>query len=64
MTLRARHGAAGMMKEIQASMVDFLLAAHGWIQIAPTQGADAIDAQVKSMLDGQVSADAGIILHP
>lgn len=64
MKLRERHGIAAMGKMIQGSMVEFLMTAHRWIEMVRAQGPDAIDARVKSMLDGKIEANEGIILMP
>lgn len=64
MTLRERLGPAGMMSAMQGSMIDFLMAAYGWIKMLPAVGPDAVDARVQAMLDGRVNADEGVILAP
>jgi len=64
MKLRERHGGGGMMKVIGASMVDFLMAAHNWIKMMPAEGPEAIDNRVRSVLDGGVNANEGVVLRP
>lgn len=64
MLLRERHGEKGFLKLVQASMIDFMMAAFAWITIVPSTGPDAIDARVKSMLEGEINADEGVILRP
>lgn len=64
MLLRQRHGEKGFLKLVQASMVEFMMAASNWIKIVRSEGPEAIDARVKSMLDGEVTAEEGVILAP
>lgn len=64
MALRERYGAGEMLARMQASMTDFMLAAHRWLRIVATEGSHAIAARVTSMLDGEVGADEGVILRP
>lgn len=64
MALRERLGSGGMMRAMQGSMVDFLMAAYSWIKMVPAKGPDAVDARVKSMLNGEINADEGVILAP
>lgn len=64
MILRERHGESGFMKLVQASMIDFMMAAFNWIKFQPAQGPDAVNARVKAMLDGEVDAHEGVILIP
>lgn len=64
MLLRERHGEAGLMQLVQTSMVDFMIAAFNWITVLPSEGPQAIDARVKSMLAGEINASEGVILGP
>lgn len=64
MLLRERHGETGLVQLLQASMVDFMMAAFNWIKVLPSEGPEAIDARVKSMLEGEINADEGVILIP
>jgi hypothetical protein len=64
MLLRERHGERGFMKLVQARMIDFMMAAFSWIKMVPSEGPDAVDTRVKSLLEGEVKADEGVILHP
>ncbi|MEM1113327.1 MAG: DUF2855 family protein [Pseudomonadota bacterium] len=64
MLMRERHGEKGFMKLVQASMIEFMLAAFNWIKMLPSEGPEALDARVKSMLEGEIKADEGVILKP
>jgi hypothetical protein len=45
-------------------MIDFMMAAFTWITMVSSAGPKAIDARVKSMLEGEVKANEGVILRP
>jgi hypothetical protein len=64
MTLRERHGQKGVVKLVQAAILDFLMTAYDWIKVVPVEGPEAIDARVKAILDGEIKADEGISLVP
>ena len=53
-----------MMRQMGAAMVDFIVAAQSWIQISESNGPEAIAEKIVAMLDGEVSAQDGIILRP
>lgn len=64
MALRERLGPASMMRAMQKSMTEFLMEAYSWIKMVPATGPEAVDARVKSMLNGDINADEGVILAP
>ena len=64
MLLRERHGEQGFMKLVQGSMVEFMMAAFNWITMVRSEGPIEVDERVKSMLDGEIRANEGIILSP
>ena len=49
---------------VQTAMIDFMMAASGWIKVISVEGPEAVDARVKMILDGEVKADEGISLVP
>ena len=62
--LRERIGSGEMMRQMGGAMVDFIMAAHSWIQISESRGPEEIAERIVAMLDGEVSAQDGIILRP
>lgn len=62
MSLRERYGEREFMKRVQASMVEFMMAAFNWIEVIPAKGKEAVTTRVLSMLDGEVSAKQGVVL--
>lgn len=64
MKLRERLGEANMGRQMQARMIDFMLAAHNWITTVPAEGPQAVEARIKSMLEGEINADEGVVLMP
>jgi type IV secretory pathway VirB2 component (pilin) len=45
-------------------MIDFMMAASGWIQLSESHGPEAMTEKIRDMLDGNVGAEEGIILRP
>ena len=62
--LRERIGSGEMMRQMGGAMVDFIMAAHSWLQISESRGPEEIAERIVAMLDGEVSAQDGIILRP
>ena len=47
-----------------AAMIDFMMAASGWIHLSESHGPEAMTEKIRDMLDGKVGAKEGIILRP
>ena len=62
--LRERIGSGAMMRQMGAAMIDFMVAASGWIQLSESHGPEAMTEKIRDMLDGNVGAEEGIILRP
>ena len=62
--LRERIGSGAMMRQMGAAMIDFMMAASGWIQLSESHGPEAMTQKIRDMLDGKVGAEQGIILRP
>lgn len=62
--LRERIGSGEMMRQMGGAMVDFIVAAQAWIQISESKGPEEIANKIVALLDGEVSAQDGIILRP
>jgi fructose-1,6-bisphosphatase/inositol monophosphatase family enzyme len=62
--LRERIGSGAMMRQMGSAMMDFMMAASGWIRLSESHGPEAIAAKIRDMLDGNVGAEEGIILRP
>ena len=52
------------MRQMGAAMIDFIMAASGWIQLSESHGPDAMAGKIRDMLNGNVGAEEGIILRP
>ena len=44
------------MRQMGGAMVDFIMAAHSWLQISESRGPEEIAERIVAMLDGEVSA--------
>lgn len=62
MLLRERYGEQGFMRNVQSSMIDFMTASFSWLEVVHATGPEAVDARVKSMLQGEINANEGIAL--
>ena len=62
--LRERIGSGAMMRQMGSAMMDFMMAASGWIRLSESHGPEAMAAKIRDMLDGNVGAEEGIILRP
>ena len=62
--LRERIGSGAMMRQMGAAMIDFMMAASGWIKLSESHGPEAMAEKIRDMLDGEVGAEEGIILRP
>jgi len=62
--LRERIGSGAMMRQMGAAMIDFMMAASGWIKLSESHGPEAMTEKIRDMLDGKVGAEEGIILRP
>ena len=62
--LRERIGSGAMMRQMGAAMIDFMIAASGWIRMSESHGPKAMTEKIRDMLDGNVGAEEGIILRP
>ena len=52
------------MRQMGSAMMDFMMAASGWIRLSESHGPEAMAAKIRDMLDGNVGAEEGIILRP